>query len=93
MAVKNLELLGQLEERCREQGVRLMYGELMGEGGLCRLRGERLIVINRRASSPTRARIISDALARLEAERAGPPSIDVIPAAAEAAVVAETGSA
>lgn len=73
MAVNNLDLLAELEERCRAQGIRLVYAELAGEGGLCRLHREYIIIINRRSSNPTRARIIADALARLETETAASP--------------------
>ena len=66
MAVKDNGLLGQLEERCREQGVKITYGQLQGEGGLCRLRESHIIIINNRASNATRARIIAEALMRLE---------------------------
>ena len=68
MAVKNLNLIGQLEERCRELDIRLIYGELSGEGGLCRFRDNHVIIINRRTSTATRARIIADALTRVESE-------------------------
>jgi len=59
-------LLEQLERACQEQGVKLVYGELRGEGGLCRLRTSYYIIINRRASTETRIRIIQQALERLK---------------------------
>jgi hypothetical protein len=58
-----------LEQACREQGVRLVYDEVQGEGGMCRLRDSYMIVINRRAAADTRVRIISDALERIGAAR------------------------
>ncbi len=61
-------LLG-LEQACREQGIRLVYDDVQGEGGMCRLRDCWMIIINRRAAADTRVRIISDALERIAAAR------------------------
>ncbi|MEO0085665.1 MAG: hypothetical protein ABIK37_03445 [candidate division WOR-3 bacterium] len=60
-------VLERLEAECRERGVRLVYDDLKGEGGFCRLRGCPLLVINRRTSAETRIRILREALSRLAA--------------------------
>lgn len=90
MADKSPGLPGRLEERCRERGVRVLYGELMGEGGLCRLRQQYLVVLNRRASAATRARIVTDALARLDAAAA--PPVEQPAAVSEPAVAVEAAT-
>ncbi|MFO7675246.1 MAG: hypothetical protein R6X12_02875 [bacterium] len=66
MADKDKDRLSRLEEQCRERGIQLVYDELQTEGGYCRLRDSHYIIINRRAATGTRARIIVDVLARLE---------------------------
>ena len=60
------QTLAQLERQCRELGVRLIYDELRGEGGLCRLRDSYIVVINRRAAVETRVRLLSEALLAVE---------------------------
>lgn len=60
------QTLAQLERQCRELGVRLIYDELRGEGGLCRLRDTYIVVINRRAAVETRVRLLSEALLAVE---------------------------
>ena len=57
--------LEQLEQECKERGVRLIYDDLRSEGGLCRLRGCYYVILNRRLAAETRTRIIADALARV----------------------------
>lgn len=60
-------VLERLEAECRGRNVRLIYDDLKGEGGVCRLRGEPIIIINRRASTETRIRILRETLTRLAA--------------------------
>ena len=60
------QTLAQLERQCRELGVRLIYDELRGEGGLCRLRDSYIVVINRRAAVETRVKLLSEALLAVE---------------------------
>jgi hypothetical protein len=57
--------LEQLEQECKERGVKLIYDDLRSEGGLCRLRGSYYVILNRRLASETKTRIIVDALARV----------------------------
>jgi hypothetical protein len=58
--------LEQLEQECHTRGVKLIYDDLRSEGGLCRLRGSFYLILNRRLASETKARIIVDALARMQ---------------------------
>jgi hypothetical protein len=60
------QTLAQLERQCRELGVRLIYDELRGEGGLCRLHDSYIVVINRRAAVETRVKLLSEALLAVE---------------------------
>jgi hypothetical protein len=57
--------LEQVEQECKERGVRLIYDDLRSEGGLCRLRGSYYVILNRRLAAETKTRIIADALARM----------------------------
>ena len=57
--------LEQVEQECKERGVRLIYDDVRSEGGLCRLRGSYYVILNRRLASETKTRIIVDALARV----------------------------
>ncbi|MCX6840698.1 MAG: hypothetical protein NTX53_00130 [candidate division WOR-3 bacterium] len=57
--------LEQLEQECHGRGVKLIYDDLRSEGGLCRLRNGYYLILNRRLASETKARIITDALARV----------------------------
>ena len=59
--------LEQLEQECRERGIKLMYDDLRSEGGLCRLRGSCYLILNRRLACETRVRIITEALERAQA--------------------------
>jgi hypothetical protein len=79
--------LEQLEQECKERGVRLIYDDLRSEGGLCRLRGSYYVILNRRLASETRVRIIADALARVrDMIEARPAVSDLVPNAPEAGV-------
>ncbi|MEO0005758.1 MAG: hypothetical protein ABIK49_07145 [candidate division WOR-3 bacterium] len=60
--------LAILEERCKELGLKVIYDDLRGEGGMCRLRNEYLVIINRRAAVHTKIRILEQALKRYEAK-------------------------
>jgi hypothetical protein len=73
-------VLERLELECRERGVRLVYDDLRSEGGLCRCRDCYYLIINRRASNETRARLIRDALERVRSRR-GVPAPSPEPAA------------
>ena len=78
--------LEQLEQECKDCGVKLIYDDLRSEGGLCRLRDGYYLILNRRLASETRTRIIVDALARVrdmaETRRAASDRVPDIPEAA-----------
>ncbi len=63
--MKAKQVLKRLEQTCQERGVKLVYDELQSEGGLCRMRDKYYIIVNRRASTETRVRILQSALARV----------------------------
>ncbi len=65
MAVTKAKQLEQLEQQCKDRGVRLVYDDLRSEGGLCRLRDSFYVILNRRLAAETKYRIIADALARV----------------------------
>jgi hypothetical protein len=88
--------LEQLEQECKERGIRLIYDDLRSEGGLCRLRDGYYLILNRRLAAETRTRIIANALARVrEMAEARPtvsdrvPSVPVTDATETAPVVAD----
>lgn len=61
------ELLPQLEEAARKLGVAVSYERLhtsVGAGGLCRVRGQYRIIIDRRAGHHERVATLARALAR-----------------------------
>ncbi len=59
----------ELNTRCQELGIRVIYDDLYGEGGVCRLRDKYLVIINRRASLQTKIRLLEQAL-----RKAGAPT-------------------
>jgi Ni,Fe-hydrogenase I small subunit len=79
--------LEQLEQECHGRGVKLIYDDLRGDGGLCRLRDGYFLILNRRLASETKARIIADALARVgDCPRMGTvPQADSVPSPEPAA--------
>lgn len=58
-------VLAELEERCRQAGIKVVYDDLRGEGGLCRVRQEFWVIVNRRVSAATKAKILDEALKRV----------------------------
>ena len=79
--------LEQVEQECKERGVRLIYDDLRSEGGLCRLRGSFYLILNRRLAAETKTRIIVDALARVRDMIETRPAVsDLVPNAPEAGV-------
>jgi hypothetical protein len=80
--------LEQLEQECKERGVRLIYDDLRSEGGLCRLRGNYYVIMNRRLAFETKIRIIANALARVPERIPQPePAVQVSPAETTPVVV------
>ena len=77
--------LEQVEQECKERGIRLIYDDLRSEGGLCRLRDGYYLILNRRLAAETKTRVIADALARardmIESRRAASESVSNVPEA------------
>ncbi len=65
--------LTELEGLASDLAVRVCYepmaGLVQGIGGLCRVRGEYRIIIDRRMKSPERIQVLADALRRFEFAR------------------------
>lgn len=51
-----------LEAKCAQLGIKVIYDDLRSEGGVCRVRGNVMVIINRRASLPTQIKILTEAL-------------------------------
>lgn len=69
MNAKSESLLGRLEETAAALGVQVSYESIsasVGPGGLCRVRGDYRIIVDRRAAAPERVAVIASSLARLD---------------------------
>lgn len=68
--MKVSEQLRELERVAGELGIRVsfepMTGLVSGAGGLCRVKGEYRVIIDRRLRPPERVRLLADALARFD---------------------------
>lgn len=91
--MKTREVLEGLERECGQLGVKLVYDDLHGEGGWCRVKEKYQIIINRRTSAESRIRIIREALleVRRRTQEATEPQAPSFPCALEEAAV-RTGS-
>jgi hypothetical protein len=86
--------LEALEQQCRDAGVKLIYDDLRGEGGLCRLRDRFFLILNRRAAPETRVRLIAEGLAKLATMSVPLPAVSAVEQAAVDEVTAlETAAA
>jgi hypothetical protein len=67
---KVVQQLSDLEGLAETMGVRVSYepmtGIVSGRGGLCRVRGQFRIIIDRRHKAPERLQILADALGRFD---------------------------
>lgn len=64
--MKLAEKLQELESLAKKKGIRVAYETLAGEigsGGLCRVRGEYRVIVDRRATPADRALLLAEALA------------------------------
>ena len=64
-------LLQQLEELAERLGIAVHYenlslGESPGRGGMCRIKGEYVLIIHRQASTTEKIQIMADALRRFD---------------------------
>jgi hypothetical protein len=67
--VKVQETLRELEEVAHKKSVKVSYENLTGElgaGGLCKVRGEYRIIVDKRANDGDKAAILASGLARLD---------------------------
>lgn len=62
---KAKQILAELEARCVEAGIKLVYDDLCGEGGLCRVRDQFWVIVNRRVSVVTKIRILNEVLKKV----------------------------
>lgn len=65
--------LAELEARCQELGIRVVYDDLRGEGGLCRVREQFWLIVNRRVSVATKIRLLNEALQKVGGQTSSPP--------------------
>ena len=73
--MKPESMLPALEELATNLGVRVSYEKLragFGMGGLCRVKGEYRVIIDRRATAHDRVAMLARSLARLDASRGFP---------------------
>jgi hypothetical protein len=62
------EILAQLEGAARRLGVPVRYEDCGVPGGLCTVRGERVIIVERGADARLRARVLARALGEIGTE-------------------------
>lgn len=62
------DLLYRLETAARRLGVTVRYEPCQGAGGMCVLRGERLIIVDEDQSPAEQALVIAEGLSRLDLE-------------------------
>ncbi len=67
---KKTPQLDELEGVAEALGVRVCYepmnGQVQGVGGLCRVRGEYRVIVDRRFKGPERVQVLADALRRFD---------------------------
>jgi len=69
-------LLQQLEELAEKLDIAISYSSMESDGGLCRIKNRRMILVNTRLSTPERIEVIAAALPREELEGVFvPPSV------------------
>lgn len=77
-SMKSKELVQELERIAKQLGIKVSYepatGMIAGTGGLCRVRGEYRLIIDRRLKPGARAQVLADALARFDTERIEVPT-------------------
>jgi hypothetical protein len=62
-----------LEQAAHQLGIKVRYetltGETMGAGGLCKIRGEWAVIIDRRANASDRAALLVESLAAFDTDQ------------------------
>jgi len=97
IAMKPDQVTETLEQAAAQVGVRVRYesmtGDSAGAGGLCRIRGEWTIIIDRKATASDRAGFLSEALAGFDLDAIYlPPEIRQMLARRRAAARATTAA-
>ncbi len=73
--MKVSDQLEELEALARSLGVRVSYepmtGVVSGSGGLCKVKGEFRVIIDRRLKPAERVQVLADALQRFEIDDTG----------------------
>ena len=97
IAMKPDQVTETLEQAAAQVGVRVRYesmtGDSAGAGGLCRIRGEWTIIIDRKATASDRAGFLSEALAGFDLDAIYlPPEIRQMLARRRAAAPAPTAA-
>jgi hypothetical protein len=69
--MKSDQIVEVLEKAAEQIGVRVRYealaaGGLVGSGGVCKVRGEWWVIIDKKASSADKVAILTDALAGMD---------------------------
>ena len=75
----NTTLLQEFEDLAERMAIRVRYGKLDGDGGLCRYRGRYHIVINKRLDTDSRINLLGRAFSEFPLE-----NVFLIPAVREA---------
>jgi hypothetical protein len=71
MARKIADTLKELEDVAEKKSIRISYeliGGELGAGGLCKVKGEHRVIVDRRATDGEKATVIATALARFPLE-------------------------
>ena len=74
--MKSNAMLDQLEEAAQKLGVRVSYEALVssvGSGGLCRVKGQYRVIVDKRASTDERVATLATALSSLDWQGADLP--------------------
>jgi hypothetical protein len=76
--MKPEQMTEALESAATELGVRVRYealsaGGLAGGGGLCRVKGQWLVILDKKSSPAERAAMLADALANFDTDRVSLP--------------------
>jgi hypothetical protein len=70
--MKPEQITETLEEAAKQLGVQVRYetmtGEVAGSGGLCKLKGQWCVIIDRKVTASDRAATLTEALAQLDTD-------------------------
>lgn len=66
----------ELEVKCAELGLKVIYDDLRSEGGVCRVHNRFMVIINRRCSAATKVKILQQAIQRVKNLVLTPPELN-----------------